>query len=280
MKYLNTLEEISASFTAKEHRIELGNCEECKMPFHIHPSAELLLTTSGELTVTILGNEPEKIPQGKCALIFPFQSHSYERPEGVEYFRFNFSPSLIKSFFSPNERKIGERAVFPINIDDYRSFLSSVRGGSISAYKVKGFLYNIVADYANNIAFIEKPVDNSAFAKVISYINEHKSDKLTLSEVAQALGYHEKHLSRSINNAAGFGFSTLLSMLRIEAASDLLRNTDRTVVDIATDCGFGSERNFYRIFKELTGYTPNEFRLSSPKKPAIDDAVLKKAETN
>lgn len=274
MNYINTLDALSTSFTAKEHSKKLGNVEECKMFYHIHPSAEILLVTSGELTVHILGKQDEKIPKGSAALLFPFQSHSYDRPEGTEYFRFAFSPSLLQAFFTSNQNNIGERSVFPINLSEYEPFFDTVRSSEITYYKVKGFLYNIIADYAKSIPLTKKHADDTVLAKVIAYIDEHKSERVTMAETASALGYNEKYLSRVINESAGFGFSTLLSTLRTEAASYLLKNTNRTIVDIAIECGFGSERNFYRSFKEQTGLTPNEYRASSPIKPAINDAVL------
>ena len=261
MKYFDTLKEFSTLFTAKEHSKLLGNTEECKMFFHIHPSAELLLVTSGELTLHILGKESENIPEGSCALIFPFQSHAYDRPDGTEYFRFNFSPSLVKSFFAPNEKNIGERAVFTVNINDYIAFLNTVRSETLSLYRVKGFLYNVIADSSEKIALVKKHVDDNVLSKVITYLDSHKGEQVTISEVASAIGYNEKYLSRSINNAAGFGFSSLAAMLKMETACHLLKNSDRTIVDIAIECGFGSERSFYRSFKEMTGYTPKEYRL-------------------
>lgn len=274
MNYINTLGENSSSFTAKEHSKALGNTEECKMYSHIHPSAEILMVTSGELTVHMLGRPSERIPSGHAALLFPFQSHSYDRPEGTEYFRFSFASSLLQSFFSQNQNNVGERAVFPVDLAEYEAFFNTVRTGKVSYYKVKGFLYNIIGDYTKSVPLTKKHVDDSVIAKVIDYVDEHKSERITLAGVAAALGYNEKYLSRAINEAAGFNFSTLISTLRLEAAKYLLQNSQRTIVAIAIDCGFGSERNFYRSFKELTGITPNEYRASSPKKAAVNDAVL------
>lgn len=274
MKYFSTLSGMGASFSAKEHSVKLGNCEECKMYFHIHPSAELLLVVKGEMTVNILGKEPEKLKEGECALMFPFQSHSYDRPEGTEYYRFHFAPSIAAAFFNPNKNNVGERAVFSINLKEYLPFLDSIKERNVSLYKAKGFLYNIIGDYSANVPLVKKHVGDDVLSKVISYVNDHKREPVTLSEVAATLGYNEKYLSRSINNAAGFNFSTLLSTLRMEAASLLLKTTDRTVVDIAIECGFGSERNFYRRFKENTGYTPNEFRNSPPANSGASDIVL------
>ena len=274
MNYFDTLGELSTNFTAKEHTRALGNTEECKMYSHIHPSAEILIVTNGELTVHLLGKPSEKVPAGYAALLFPFQSHSYDRPDGTEYFRFNFSSSLLQSFFSTNQNIVGERAVFPVNLVEYEHFFNTVRNGSLSYYKVKGFLYNIIGDYTSTVPLTKMHVDDSILAKAIAYVDKHKSERITLTSVAAALGYNEKYISRAINESAGFGFSTLLSTLRLEAAKYLLQNSQRTVVDIAIECGFGSERNFYRIFKELTGNTPNEYRASVPRKSVINDAVL------
>jgi len=275
MKFFNDLGELSASFVAKEHRRALGNTEECKMHYHVHPSAELLMVFRGELTVHILGGKTERVGVGECAMIFPFQSHSYDRPEGTEYFRFNFLPSLVQTFYTQNENNVGESSVFSIDFSQYEPFFESVRNGGVSLYKVKGFLYNVIGDYTAAVNLVKKHGDTDVLGKVIAYINEHKNEKLTAADTAAALGYNEKYLSRAITSAAGFGFSVLLSTLRMDYASHLLKTTNRTVVDIAIECGFGSERNFYRRFKEITGYTPKEYRGSSPKTVVINDAVLK-----
>ena len=278
MKFYGNLNGKEVSFFAKEHTRALGNCSECKVLFHVHTNAELLLVTDGELTLHLLGKEPQSIKSGECALIFPFQSHAYDRAEGCEYFRFNFATSIAKSFFTPNEKTIGERAVFSVNTDEYSVFFDAVRRNKVTLLKAKGFIYNILADYESQITLDKAAVDDTILGKAIAYINQHKSEELTAAKVAAALGYNVKYLSRCINQSTGFSFSTLLSVLRMEQAGYLLKNTTQTVVDIAMECGFGSERSFYRQFKNLTGLTPNEYRESTPKKPIVGDAVIKSME--
>ena len=275
MKFLNNMGEISASFVAKEHSVALGNSEECRMYYHVHPSAELMFVLKGELAVHILGGKTEVVRAGECAMIFPFQSHAYDRAQGTEYFRFNFLPSLVQSFFAPNESNVGESFVFPVSIPEYVPFLETVRSGNVSLYKVKGFLYSVIGDYTAKVNIIKKHGDTGVLGKVIAYITEHKGERIGVADAAAALGYNVKYLSRAITSAAGFGFTTLLYTLRMDSASHLLKTTDRTVVDIAIECGFGSERNFYRRFKEITGYTPKEYRHNSPKTLVINDAVLR-----
>ena len=274
MIYLNTLDERAAIFSAKEHKRALGNCEECKMYLHVHPSAELLLVTDGELTVHFLGGESEVIRAGECAFIFPFRSHSYDRLEGTEYYRFNFLPSLVQSFFTSAENRVGERAVFKVNIDDYAPFFSRLKSPQMSLYRAKGFLYSIVSDFGEQVPLVNQSSDDSVLTKIINYVRANKAEKITLGSVAKALGYNEKYLSRLINQSSGLGFTTLVAMLRIDAAGYMLLNSNRTIADISEACGFGSECSFYRTFREITGCTPKEYRSSTPQKPSDNDVIL------
>ena len=52
----------------------------------------------------------------------------------------------------------------------------------------------------------------------------------------------------------------MIENLRIEKAKNLLKNTSKNMNYILDACGFGSEKTFYRVFREETGVTPNVFR--------------------
>lgn len=62
-----------------------------------------------------------------------------------------------------------------------------------------------------------------------------------------------------VKNLPNTSFSSLLNSLRIEYAKELLRRKEYNVLEVALECGFGSDRNFYRTFKEFTGYSPKEY---------------------
>lgn len=57
-------------------------------------------------------------------------------------------------------------------------------------------------------------------------------------------------------------YSAFLSCLRCEIAKERLSETEDSVLSVALECGFGSERNFHRQFKALTGKTPREYRAA------------------
>ncbi|MBQ6614418.1 MAG: AraC family transcriptional regulator, partial [Clostridia bacterium] len=54
-------------------------------------------------------------------------------------------------------------------------------------------------------------------------------------------------------------FTKFITLMRIEDAKKMLRG-NKSITDIAFDCGFGSMRSFNHIFKAETSITPSEYR--------------------
>ena len=144
----------------------------------------------------------------------------------------------------------------------------------LTEFKIKSFLYSILADFSSQVKLCEKSSDDSVISKALTFMNENKKESLTIGDVAKAVGCCTKTLSRAINNLSGLNFSTLLSILRVDEARVLLLESDMTITDIAMQCGFNSERNFYRQFKNSTGLSPNQYRKSNQFVAAVDLIVL------
>ena len=54
--------------------------------------------------------------------------------------------------------------------------------------------------------------------------------------------------------------NSYIRLVRLRRAQNLLEGTDREITEIAYTCGFGSLSNFYRVFQDLTGQSPGEYR--------------------
>ena len=65
-------------------------------------------------------------------------------------------------------------------------------------------------------------------------------------------------------------FNTLLSMIRLDEAKTLLKNTKSSILEISMECGFGSERAFYRQFKAILGISPKDYRKNYVFIPQIE----------
>lgn len=94
---------------------------------------------------------------------------------------------------------------------------------------------------------------------LLTYIDEHYGDNITLSFAAERMNFSESHFSKVFKKLIGINFVTYINAVRIEQAAVMLKKSSARITDIAMQCGFGNVRSFNRTFKEYTGYTPSQF---------------------
>jgi AraC-like DNA-binding protein len=90
----------------------------------------------------------------------------------------------------------------------------------------------------------------------------YQNPELKLSDLAKLSGIPSHHISQSLNQVKGISFFNFVNQYRVEAVISKLKNNQQqsvTLLAIAEECGFNSESSFYRIFKTVTGKTPNSY---------------------
>ncbi|MCO7187159.1 MULTISPECIES: helix-turn-helix transcriptional regulator [unclassified Pseudoalteromonas] len=83
---------------------------------------------------------------------------------------------------------------------------------------------------------------------------------LTLYKLAEYLKVSANYVSQTLNQTLGQSFFDYVNKARIDAAAELLRANDKTVLDIAMAVGFNARSSFYKAFKTHTGMTPGEYK--------------------
>ena len=101
---------------------------------------------------------------------------------------------------------------------------------------------------------------NEKKEKVDRYINTNFLGKITLEEVAAYLGMNRTYFCMFFKKHYGKGFADYLNDLRVDKAAALLLQGDRTIAEIARECGFKTIPYFNRAFKRSKGITPGEYR--------------------
>lgn len=96
--------------------------------------------------------------------------------------------------------------------------------------------------------------------RVIDYINEHMSDKITLKMIAKEINMNESYLCRTFKNSTGKNFVDFVYKLKIEKAKELLKNTDIMVKEVSAMIGIDDQFYFNRIFKKYVGVSPSEYK--------------------
>ena len=97
----------------------------------------------------------------------------------------------------------------------------------------------------------------------VSYLSAHFREDLSLTKMAEDLGYSPSSLSRVFSSTFHSNFNRYLNSIRIDYASDLLRYTDLDITTISENCGFESQRTFNRAFSDLYHMTPRDFRKAN-----------------
>jgi AraC-like DNA-binding protein len=101
-----------------------------------------------------------------------------------------------------------------------------------------------------------------AIWKARKFINEHSGEELSLSKVAKAVNSSANHLSEKFKQVTGINFVDYVARSRFEKACDLLLNSNLRVSEIAFAVGFQSLSQFNRVFKNLSGKSPTQYRAA------------------
>lgn len=96
--------------------------------------------------------------------------------------------------------------------------------------------------------------------KAMSYITSNYPRDISVADISGALFVSKVYLSQVFKREKGMGVIKYLINYRIEQAKKLLRETGAYVYEISEKVGFHDFRHFSRTFKELTGFSPTEYR--------------------
>lgn len=93
-------------------------------------------------------------------------------------------------------------------------------------------------------------------------LETRRDEALTLRDLAGKLGYSEFHMTRKFREITGMGFRDYLQGRKLAFALKEVRDSEKSMLDIALDYGFSSNEAFTRAFKRSYGVTPSQYRKS------------------
>ncbi|MGX9758918.1 helix-turn-helix transcriptional regulator [Clostridioides difficile] len=98
-------------------------------------------------------------------------------------------------------------------------------------------------------------------------IKNYNSEVLTLRFLSRKLGYSEFYTTKKFKEISGMQFRDYLRNRKLAFALKEVRDSDKSLLDIAFDYGFSSHEAFTRAFKGTYGVTPSEYRKNP--KPVV-----------
>jgi len=258
-----------------------GNSIRCYHDFgfpqpHIHPSAELLYVERGRVELTVNGRA-EILHPGDTALVLPNQLHSFVCDDGSFYWVHVFTPTNAPMFFTLLGTRVAKCFRYAADADAVRYYcavclaappegtqphasFSSVSEGRQSPIRVKSALYGILAGYLESELIERDAAEDSLFGNIMQYIAAHCTEDVNLTTIAAAFGYEPHYLCRYMKKITDINIRWLINRCRIDKARAMLDTVDRDITEISLEVGYGCLRTFNRVFREIVGCTPSEYK--------------------
>lgn len=219
---------------------------------------------SGYLEV---GNKKYLVDKGKAMfLALPSDTKYYHNPDSHEAWSFafiHFQSSVLEEYYQTLIKKtspfmsLSEDAA-PIRL--LSDIINQVKSGYINSFNVMSaktfeFVCSLYDHFINNH-------DNYSHRtkEVINTIERNFAHLESIESLAASMGITPSHLSREFAQDTGISPIAYLTQVRIGHARHLLRSTNLSINEIATQCGYSQCNYFCKVFREKTGQTPLNYR--------------------
>ena len=224
---------------------------------HFHRNYELVYVFGG--TVVLVANGAEEVLEaGEMILIPPQTVHSL-RIRGGKTWIGVFSEDFVVSF----AKKYSEVRFSKFRCEEELDTLLRKHlfyEGQPDHFRLIALLYAVCDACVKYAVPCDTEQNNRFIFEVISYISENIGRELSLKDVAEEMNYEYHYFSALFHRYFGMNFKNFINLFRFEQACEQLTREGSSITAVAESCGFGSIRNFNRVFKKLSGCTPKEFK--------------------
>lgn len=261
------------------------NISEVEVPWHWHNELEVLVVVAGTARVAVGGTNCI-VKQGEGCFINAGVLHGVW-PEGAESCRLRslvFHPRLVGGSV---DSILWQKYLEPLLSGPCRPFIhfgtaedwereasrAVQEAWQACAAEEAGFEFE-VREQLSRVIFLlsqncpaaaKKPTEKSLrdgqrMKDMLQYIQDHYTEELTLAQIAQSVAISENECLRCFRNVIDSTPIYYVRQLRIHRAAELLAATDKKISDIGALCGFQEMSYFARVFRELKGCSPREYR--------------------
>lgn len=183
--------------------------------------------------------------------------------------------AFLLPFYSKVERRphvlrAGDGAASAVHVALARLLECYFAGATRPFYQAgsKAFLLQVLYHLAGHFRasemlkweFMRQQQQSLRLKKLFDHITARPAEKLPVSAAARLVGMSAPQFMKNFKQLAGMTLVAYLNHVRLANAARLLRETDRSIADIADATGFSDQSYFDKRFKRGFGRTPKEFR--------------------
>lgn len=133
--------------------------------------------------------------------------------------------------------------------------------------EIKGCLLILLSELLRNLTLVENNSGDSDIIKdIINYCYSNYDSDISLQSMSDELHISQFYISRLFNKKLKISFNDYINSIRIQNACKMLKNSEKTITEIATSVGYNSVRTFDRCFLKIKGTTPKNYCIKALKK--------------
>lgn len=254
-------------------------------PWHFHPEYELVLVTEST-GKRFIGDQVSDFKPGDLALIGPYLPHTYKNdPQYFEERSVLKAKSIVvhfkedsfsESFFLlPEAQKINSllaRSFRGLSITGKTNTLISkklhtlIDARGLNRWLLLLDILNTLSE-SKDLSYVCTGVitgknqnETIRMNRIIDFVIKNFNREILLSEAADLANMAENSFSRYFSQRTRKSFTSFVNEVRLNHASKLLIETDKSVTDIGLESGFNNLSNFNRQFRKLYNKNPLMFR--------------------
>lgn len=128
--------------------------------------------------------------------------------------------------------------------------------------RIKNLQYHMIIDFADRVNKMNQYNQNNSLlvSQISKYIQNHISESIKTSDIANYLNKSRGRITTEFKNQTGVNLSDFIRIKKIEEAEELLSRTNKSLVFISNYLGFSSQSHFCKVFKDIKGVTPDQYR--------------------
>ena len=245
--------------------------------WHMHEEYEIFMSLEGERTYYI-GDKEYVVKKGEIIFINEQVPHKTATEKGSVGFVLQFNPLTAISeaqksvihflnyatndiyIFKPETTINAELSVCLKSIINENSNKDKFFENFIisDVYKIFAVLYRY--DIIKNTESFRFTKEIEKIQPVISYINEHYHEKLTLEQMSDLVNFDKSHFCRVFKKCVNTSLVDYINYIRVCKAEKLIVSTNKSIAEIAEETGFSSVAYFTKTFKAIKSCTPTQYK--------------------
>ena len=210
-----------------------------------------------------------KISAGDCVFINCQNPYSHQTSENLWSLKWiHFNGNMVLPIYLKYIERGGQPFFHPDNSNDIEKIFNSLNDVAHSTDYIRDIKINealaslltLIMSFSWNPEVAAENGNTKTVFLLKEYLDSHYQEKISLDDLADKFLVNKYTLSRGFKEQFGTSIINYLLFVRITHAKQLLRFTSDSIEEVGIQCGISPLYYFSRIFKQIEGISPMEYR--------------------